>query len=78
MTKEIKEQVYSMIAEVLGVNVDVIHDELAVGDISEWDSLGHMLIIAGLETQMGITLDIEETLEIEDVEDVLDAVKNHL
>ena len=67
-----------MIAEVLGVNVDVIHDELAVGDISEWDSLGHMLIIAGLETQMGITLDIEETLEIEDVEDVLDAVKNHL
>jgi acyl carrier protein len=78
MAKQIKEQVYCLIAEVLGVNVGIIHDELAVGDIAEWDSLGHMQIIAGLETQMGITLDIEETLEIEDVEDVLDAVKNHL
>lgn len=72
-----KTKVYNLIAEVLGVNLDVIHDELAVGDIAEWDSLGHMQIITALETQMGITLDIEQTLDIEDVEDILDAVKNH-
>jgi len=63
---------------VLGVNVDMIHDELAIGDIAEWDSLGHMQIITRLETQMDITFDIEETIEIENVEDILGAVKNHL
>jgi len=72
-----KTKVYNLIAEVLGVSLDVINDELAVGDIAEWDSLGHMQIITALETQLGVALDIEQTLEIEDVEDILEAVKNH-
>ena len=71
---EKRKEVYALIASVLGVNVDVINDELAIGDITEWDSLGHMQIIAALESQMEITLDIEQTLEIEDVEDIIDAV----
>lgn len=77
MSEVTKQQVYQLIAETLNVSIEVINDELAVGDIAEWDSLGHMQIITALETQMGIVLDIEETLEIEDVEDILDAVKNH-
>lgn len=77
MSEVTKQQVYKLIAETLNVSIEVINDELAVGDIAEWDSLGHMQIITALETQMGIVLDIEETLEIEDVEDILDAVKNH-
>ena len=77
MIEQKKTEVYKLISVVLGVSLEVIHDELAVGDISEWDSLGHMQIITALETQMGIVLDIEETLEIEDVEDILEAVKNH-
>lgn len=77
MSEVTRQQVYQLIAETLNVSIEVINDELAVGDIAEWDSLGHMQIITALETQMGIALDIEETLEIEDVEDILDAVKNH-
>jgi acyl carrier protein len=71
---DIKKSVYALIANILDVDVDVIDDELAIGDIPEWDSLGHMKIIAALETEMGIILDIEQTLEIEDVEDIIDAV----
>lgn len=74
---EQKKKVYSLIAEVLGVDVDVIHDELAIGDIPEWDSLGHMRIITELETQLGVALDIEQTLEIEDVEDIIEVVVNN-
>lgn len=69
--------VKELIAKSLNVSLDIIQDDLAIGDIAEWDSLGHMQIIAALESQMGIVLDIEQTLEIEDVEDILDAVKNH-
>jgi Phosphopantetheine attachment site. len=71
---DLRKQVYTLIANILEVKVDVINDELAIGDIAEWDSLGHMRIIAALETEMGIILDIEQTLEIEDVEDIIDAV----
>ena len=70
----IKKTVYELIANVLEVDLSIIHNELAVGDIQEWDSLGHMKIIAALETEIGVELDIEQTLEIEDVEDIVDAV----
>lgn len=72
-----KESVKELIAKILGVSLDVIEDELAVGDIPEWDSLAHMRIIASLESDLGVVLDIEQTLEIEDVEDIVEAVLNN-
>ena len=69
-----KESIKQLIADVLEVSVDKIDDELAVGDIPEWDSLAHTKIITALETELGVVLDIEQTLEIEDVEDIIDAV----
>lgn len=72
-----KESIKELIAKVLDVSLDVIEDELAVGDIPEWDSLAHMRIIASLESDLGVVLDIEQTLEIEDVEDIVEAVLNN-
>ncbi|UTT85808.1 acyl carrier protein [Vibrio pelagius] len=72
-----KESVKELIAKVLNVSVSVVDDELAVGDIPEWDSLAHMRIIAALESDLGVVLDIEQTLEIEDVEDIIEAVLNN-
>ena len=40
-----KDAIYKLIANVLQVSIDKIEDELAVGDIREWDSLAHMRII---------------------------------
>ena len=72
-----KESIKKLIANVLEVSIDKIEDELAVGDIPEWDSLAHMRIIAALESELGVVLDIEQTLEIEDVEDIIEAVLNN-
>ena len=72
-----KEAIKQLIANVLEVSLDKIEDELAVGDIPAWDSLTHMRIIAALESNFGVVLDIEQTFEIEDVEDIVDAVLNN-
>ena len=69
-----KDSIKSLIATVLGIPASKVEDDLALGDIPEWDSLAHMQIIASLESELGITLDIEQTLEIEDVEDIVEAV----
>ncbi|CAM3891150.1 acyl carrier protein [Vibrio aquimaris] len=69
-----KESIKKLVADVLGVSLDKIDDELAVGDIPEWDSLAHMRIFASLESELGVVLDIEQTLDVEDVEDIVDAV----
>jgi acyl carrier protein len=69
-----KDDVKALVANTLGVAIDQIQDELAVGDIPEWDSLAHMRIITALETDLGVVLDIEQTLDIEDVDDIVEAV----
>ncbi len=72
-----EEKIINLIAGILEVEIGIINKELAVGDIPEWDSLAHMRIIAALESDLGVVLDIEQGLEIEDVEDIIDAVINN-
>lgn len=72
-----EKQVKELISKVLDIELSEVIGELAVGDIPEWDSLAHMRIIASLESEFGVVLDIEQTLEIEDVEDIIDAVVNN-
>jgi acyl carrier protein len=67
-----KEKIKKLIADILNVSPELIRDDLAIGDIPEWDSLGHIRIITALETELGILLSIEQTLEIEDVEDIIE------
>ena len=67
-------EIKKLISEVLKVSIDVIDNDLAIGDIPEWDSLAHMQIIAAIETKLDIVLDIEQVLDIEDVQDILDIV----
>jgi|CoawatStandDraft_6_1074263.scaffolds.fasta_scaffold02386_4 acyl carrier protein len=66
-------EIYSIIASVLKISIDDVNDELSVGDIPEWDSLAHMQLIEAFEEASGATLDIEKIIEIEDVQDLLEA-----
>ena len=72
MTMDREMQVRKMIASNLNISVDLVQDELSVGDIPEWDSLAHMRLIAALDSELGIVLDIEQSLDIEDVRDIID------
>ena len=66
-------KIKKLIAENLNVSQDIITHDLAVGDIPEWDSLAHVRLIGALELAFGVELDVEQTLDIEDVEDFIDA-----
>ena len=66
-------EAYSIIATVLKISVDEVNDELSVGDIPEWDSLAHMQLIEACEEASGTALDIEKLIEIEDVQDIIEA-----
>ena len=71
MDKRIK----AFIAGVLKVGTDVVDDDLAVGDIPEWDSLHHMMIITGLQKEFGIEFRREELIDVESVTDLVALVE---
>ncbi len=53
--KELIKMITALVAETLAVPEYQITEELAYGELPEWDSLGHMNIMMALEDKYGIT-----------------------
>lgn len=67
--------VKEFIAQVLKVEVGKVADDLSVGDIPEWDSLHHMMIITGLQKKFGVEFQREDLIDIENVADLVALVE---
>ena len=66
------------ISEIFSVDRSVINSNTGPGDFPEWDSLGHLNLLTGLEEKFSISFDMEETMSVESVQDlknILDAKK---
>jgi len=73
----INEQVKQIIISVLNIAEDQFSDELAIGDIPEWDSINHILLIQQIEEDFNISIDITDAIDIEDVFDILNILKKY-
>ena len=63
-------------ADILKVDVAVLDDNLEIGDIQEWDSMHHMMIISGMEKEFGIKFQREELVDLENVGDIVALVED--
>ncbi len=51
-------------AQTLGVNVSEISDDLTYQGIPQWDSVGHMNLVAALEEAFGLSLEMDEIISL--------------
>ena len=58
-----------IVAEVLQLDREDVSPDLQRDDVENWDSLGHLRIIAELEEQLQITIPIEDFGHIQRVGD---------
>lgn len=58
-----------IVAEVLQLRRDEVGPDLQRDDVANWDSLGHLRIIAELEEQLQISIPIEDFGNIQRVRD---------
>ncbi len=49
--------------ESLGVEENAINDELKYNEIDEWDSIGHMTLVAALEEAFDITFETDDIID---------------
>ena len=75
---EVKDKVIEIIAGVLEVNVADITLESTVGDFPSWDSLGQLNILQSVQDEFEVEFEPEEMMDIEDVNDIINAVKSKL
>ena len=52
--------------------------ETKPSDIPAWDSMGHVALVSSLEQAFGLTFDVDEVMEMEDVRQILRIVKANL
>lgn len=45
--------------EALDLEEDEVSEDLALGETSEWDSLGHMILISTIEDAFDVSIDAE-------------------
>ncbi|MBR6666087.1 MAG: acyl carrier protein [Lachnospiraceae bacterium] len=67
-----KHRVLELMAEVLQVPADIITEDTTMDDLEEWDSLTHVMLIGELEIQLGISISLDEAVEITNVKELLE------
>ena len=58
------QQLKKIFAEGLGINEDAVTDDLTYQSIKQWDSVGHMALIAAIETQFDIMMDTDDIIDM--------------
>lgn len=52
--------------------------ETKPGDIPAWDSMGHVVLVSSLERVFGLSFDVDEVMEMENVRQIAKIVNSKL
>lgn len=67
-----REKIISLIEEVLNLPAGSISEDTMIGDVEEWDSLAHVMIIGELEEKLGISIPLDEAIELTGMKELLE------
>lgn len=60
-------EVMNIIADTFGCDPATLKPETGPGDIPQWDSLGHIMILEALNARVGFELPLEEAIEAKSI-----------
>jgi acyl carrier protein len=55
-----------------------VNIETKPGDIPAWDSMGHVVLVSSLERVFGLSFDVDEVMEMENVRQIAKIVNSKL
>ena len=67
-----KEKIICLIEELLKVPAGTITEDTRIEDVEQWDSLAHVMIIGELEGRLGVSIPLEEAIELTGVRELLE------
>ena len=69
------EKVKQIISQTLNIPAVVVTEDLSIGQIDEWDSMGNMAIIAALEEKLGIEFPMEDLFVLNSVKSSVEEIE---
>lgn len=70
-----EEKIIALIEGILQVPAGTITASTKFEDVEQWDSLAHVMIIGELEEKLGISIPLEEAIELTNMEELLSAAQ---
>ncbi len=67
----IKSMVYKLISDLFYTSESKLNDNLGPGDLNAWDSLGQIQLIAKLEQEFDIKLELDDMMSINNIADII-------
>ncbi|MFR9585851.1 MAG: acyl carrier protein [Rikenellaceae bacterium] len=72
---ELIENIKNIVSQALNIDASVITNDLSIGDIPEWDSVGNLTIISALESELNIEFPLEVLFELTSIESIIEEIK---
>lgn len=66
-TERLSNQIQSVLVEALRVSPEMVTPDLALGDLPQWDSMGHMEVMMLLEQHFGVEINNDTIAELTSV-----------
>lgn len=67
-----KEKIICLIENALNVPEGTITEDTMIADVEEWDSLAHVMIIGELEEKLGVSIPLEDAIELTGMRELLE------
>jgi acyl carrier protein len=74
---ENKEKYQSIFIEALGIDKKKFSEEIKYNEIPEWDSIGHMTLMSGLEEGFKIALETDDIVEFSSYKEGIKILKKY-
>ncbi len=78
MNDKIFDEVVGIISKVLEVPTESLDEDIAIGDVEQWDSLHHLQIISAIEKHYNIRFTPDIMIDLEDISDIVNAVSTRV
>jgi acyl carrier protein len=71
------EKLRACFSQSLGIAPERVTDNLTYNTIPEWDSIGHMTLVAEIESAFDVMLETDDILGLSSVSKAIDILKRH-
>ena len=72
-----KKKYKKVFIESLAINSEAFNENIKYNDIPEWDSIGHMTLMSGLEDAFKISLETDDVIEFSSYKVGVDILKKY-
>lgn len=75
--ENLSDQIQTMLVEALRVPPDMVTSDLALGDLPQWDSMGHMEVMMLLEQYFGVEINNDTIAELTSIPAIQTYITSH-